>query len=199
MSLFGTYASQVTRTRIESQARNLKTELLKGNVIQPQQMFDPSLVHPYDDIPPGTPTVMAEQDRFLQTLARYTQPTAGAIEAAAEKDASAARSRGTMLVAAAVGLAVAGAAAAFFGPAGAGIAAAAGAGGAAVMSGVGAAKKLKEASTAEQFTRMLAGWAEHIASPRDLIAIPASDGAQPFEYVQYVEGVMINQRRSAYP
>ncbi|MBM3465054.1 MAG: hypothetical protein FJX76_23385 [Armatimonadetes bacterium] len=189
-------AASVSRSHIHSSAQALRTGILRHHVIEPEMMHDPRLVHPYD-MPPGSNEVLAENDEFMKVLDNYKQPTAGAIYGAAAEDA---RAHGLKSMAFGLGgalLALGAAGVGIFAPALAPVSTLITAGGFGAL-GIGlAVKENREAQRLEHFNSLLDGWARNIMDPSDLCAIPDSDGAVPFAYVQYVENRMISRRRSA--
>lgn len=186
----------VPTAAMERHMERVQQALEGGHVIRPQDMYDPGLVHPYQGQPPAGPAVLSDLERVFAGLRRHTQATCADVAGSMRAEASGNGRQGTFYAAGAAALAGGAVAAALLLPGGAawvaaGVSAVAGAG-----AGVLAASRFRQASDATRTASLVEGWERNIRDPQGLFPIPASDSV-PFDYVQYVEGMMIGQRRRA--
>lgn len=187
----------LSRGKVQAQAENLSRVLQQHNLVEPEHMYDPDTLHPYQQ-PPGGNTVFAENQKFLEVLGRYNQPTLGAIASAASQDSSALHQKSLLFGIGAVALIGGSVAAAFLAPhLGAAALGAIGAGG--FASGVACYTNGRKAGEIDKFEGLLHGWATNLSDASSMFPIPADDGAVGFEYVQYCENMMISQRRNNIP
>jgi hypothetical protein len=187
----------ISRQQVLSAAQRLRTEIQKNNIVHPQEMFSPSLVHPYGEQPPGGPTVLRETEQFLENLGRYAEPTVPQIAMRVTGEVAHHTQRSLLMGLGGAALIVGAVATCFFGPAGKIVELAGSLGAAGAGAFIGCAVENKKSRELNAFSENLIGWAQGISDPDNCVGIPASDGAVPFEYMQYVEGRMISQRRSA--
>lgn len=187
---------QVPTAAMERHMERVQQAIEGGNVIRPQEMYDPGLIHPYEGQPPSGPGVQSDLERVYAGLRRHTQPTCDAVAGSMKAEAATLGRQGTLFAVGAAVLAGGAVAAALMLPGagawvGAGVSAVAGAG-----SGVMAASRFRQASDATRTATLVEGWERNIRDPQGLWPIPAADSV-PFPYVQYVENIMIGQRRRA--
>jgi hypothetical protein len=191
----------VSRAVLQTHLQKLQTTISSGNVIAPQEMYDPNLVHPYPSSPPGGQRVLADA-AFVQKKMDTDYAAAPTIPAAmalsSEVAAKHARN-GNLAALGAAACAIGGAVGLFWLPAGHTIAQWLGGFGACAAGCVAAAVSESRKSAEEtRFTELLHGWETNIQNPGPLIPIPQSDLVN-WDYVKYTENMAIAARRRHIP
>lgn len=173
----------------------LRGSLQAGQIVHPQRMYDPGLVHPYRDQPPCGRQALAET-RLVQSVVDRYSGSSSLDELRQEVDSAISghrtQTRNWALGTAAFALGAAGSALClpgWMGWAGAGLLGSLGA-----CAGLATYRQSSKAGELQQVAGLLEGWEHNIANPSGLWPIPEND-VVPFEYVQYCENLVIGERR----
>lgn len=190
----------ISRSTLQTCVKTLEKTIEGGHLIEPQRMYDPDLVHPYGESPPGGESALADARFVLKKMdANPSAPNVEVLQATAADQASQ-HSRYAAFAALGVAACAVGGALGFaWLPAGQTIGQWLG------VFGTGAAgcvayglSENKKAAEEGRFSELLDGWQNNIRHPQNLVPIPESD-CMNAEYVMYVEGRYIGRRRAALP